>query len=103
MVYKTQKTKQDLRESEETLQFVMAGIQCHLPKNPTTQVVLERIEKDIRLYGDICNIEGRVTEFLEEVGENKLTMLQRDFDNVKSGKMSCEEIANKIRKEYNEW
>ena len=69
MTYKTQKTKQDLRESEETLQFVMAGIKCHLPKNPAAQVILERIEKDIRLYGDICNIEGRVTEFLEEVGE----------------------------------
>lgn len=102
-MHNTNKTKQDLRESEETLQFVMAGIKCHLPKNQATQVILERIEKDIRLYGDICNIEGRVTEFLEEVGENKLTMLQRDFDNVKSGKMSCKEIANKIRKEYNEW
>lgn len=102
-MYKTNKTKQDLRESEETLQFVMANIQRHLSTGPEAQVVLERIEKDIRLYGDICNIEGRVTEFLEEVGENKLTMLQRDFDNVKSGKMSCKEIANKIRKEYNEW
>lgn len=103
MTYKTQKTKQDLRESEEALQFVMANIQRHLSTGPESQVVLERIEKDIRLYGDICNIEGRVTEFLEEVGENKLTMLQRDFDNVKSGKSSCKEIANKIRKEYNEW
>lgn len=103
MIYKTQNTKQDLRESEEALQFVMAGIECHIPKNPVSKAILERIEKDIRLYGDICNIEGRVTEFLEEVGENKLTMLQRDFDNVKSGKMSCKEIANKIRKEYNEW
>ena len=103
MTYKTQKTKQDLKESEEALQFVMANIQRHLSTGPEAQVVLERIEKDIRLYGDICNIEGRVTEFLEEVGENKLTMLQRDFDNVKSGKMSCKEIANKIRKEYNEW
>lgn len=86
-MYKTNKTKQDLRESEETLQYVMASIQRHIPKTPVTKVILERIEKDIRLYGDICNIEGRVTEFLEEVGENKLTMLQRDFDNVKSGKM----------------
>ena len=103
MTYKTQKTKKDLRESEEALQFVMANIQRHLSTGPEAQVVLERIEKDIRLYGDICNIEGRVTEFLEEVGENKLTMLQRDFDNVKSGKSSCKEIANKIRKEYNEW
>ena len=103
MTYKTQKTKQDLRESEEALQFVMANIQRHLSTGPEAQVVLERIEKDIRLYGDICNIEGRVTEFLEEIGENKLTMLQRDFDNVKSGKMSCKEIANKIRKEDNEW
>ena len=102
-MYKTQKTKQDLKESEEALQFVMSNIQRHLSTDPEAQVVLERIEKDIRLYGDICNIEGRVTEFLEEVGENKLTMLQRDFDNVKSGKMSCKEIANKIRKEYNEW
>lgn len=102
-MYKTNKIKQDLRESEETLQFVMAGIQRHLSTGPEAQVALERIEKDIRLYGDICNIEGRVTEFLEEVGENKLTMLQRDFDNVKSGKSSCKEIANKIRKEYNEW
>ena len=102
-MYKTNKTKQDLRESEETLQFVMAGIECHLPKNPASQVILERIEKDIRLYGDICNIEGRVTEFLEEVGENKLTMLQRDFDNVKSGKMSYKEIAKELRKEYNDW
>lgn len=103
MTYKTQKTKQDLKESEEALQFVMANIQRHLSTGPEAQVVLERIEKDIRLYGDICNVEGRVTEFLEEVGENKLTMLQRDFDNVKSGKSSCKEIANKIRKEYNEW
>lgn len=103
MAYKTQKTKQDLKESEEALQFVMANIQRHLSTGPESQVILERIEKDIRLYGDICNVEGRVTEFLEEVGENKLTMLQRDFDNVKSGKMSCKEIANKIRKEYNEW
>lgn len=103
MIYKTQKTKQDLRESEETLQFVMAGIQCHLPKNPATQVILERIEKDIRLYGDICNIEGRVTEFLEEVGECNLTMLQRDFASIKSGKKSCKEIAKELRKEYNDW
>lgn len=103
MTYKTQKTKQDLKESEEALQFVMANIQRHISTGPEAQIVLERIEKDIRLYGDICNIEGRVTEFLEEVGENKLTMLQRDFDNVKSGKMSCKEIANKIRKEYNDW
>lgn len=103
MIYKTQKTKQDLKESEETLQFVMAGIKCHLPKNPASQVILERIEKDIRLYGDICNVEGRVTEFLEEVGENKLTMLQHDFANIKSGKKSCEEIAKELRKEYNEW
>lgn len=103
MTYKTQKTKQDLKESEEALQFVMANIQRHISTGPEAQVVLERIEKDIRLYRDICNIEGRVTEFLEEVGENKLTMLQRDFDNVKSGKSSCKEIANKIRKEYNEW
>ena len=102
-MYKTNKTKQDLRESEEALQFVMANIQRHLSTGPEAQVILERIEKDIRLYGDICNIEGRVTEFLEEIGENKLTMLQCDFDNVKSGKMSCKEIANKIRKEYNEW
>ena len=103
MTYKTQKTKQDLKESEEALQFVMAGIQCHLPKNPATQVILERIEKDIRLYGDICNIEGRVTEFLEEVGERNLTMLQRDFANIKSGKKSSKEIAKELRKEYNEW
>ena len=103
MTYKTQKTKQDLRESEEALQFVMAGIKCHLPKNPVTQLILERIEKDIRLYGDICNIEGRVTEFLEEVGERNLTMLQRDFANIKSGKKSCKEIAKELRKEYNEW
>ena len=103
MAYKTQKTKQDLRESEETLQFVMAGIQCHLPKNPATQVILERIEKDIRLYGDICNVEGRVTEFLEEVGERNLTMLQRDFASIKSGKRSCREIAKELRKEYNDW
>lgn len=103
MTYKTQKTKQDLRESEEALQFVMANIQRHLSAGPEAQVVLERIEKDIRLYGDICNVEGRVTEFLEEVGERNLTMLQRDFDNVKSGKMSCKEIAKKIRKEYNDW
>lgn len=102
-MYKTQKTKQDLKESEEALQFVMANIQRYLSTGPEAQVVLERIEKDIRLYGDICNVEGRVTEFLEEVGERNLTMLQRDFDNVKSGKMSCKEIANKIRKEYNEW
>jgi len=103
MAYKTQKTKQDLKESEEALQFVVSNIQRHLSTGPEAQVVLERIEKDIRLYGDICNVEGRVTEFLEEVGERNLTMLQRDFDNVKSGKMSCKEIANKIRKEYNEW
>ena len=103
MIYKTQKTKQDLRESEETLQFVMANIQCHLPKNPASQVILERIEKDIRLYGDICNVEGRVTEFLEEVGENKLTMLQRDFANIKSGKKTHREIAKELRQEYNDW
>ena len=103
MTYKTQKTKQDLKESEEALQFVTANIQRHISTGPEAQVILERIEKDIRLYGDICNVEGRVTEFLEEVGENKLTMLQRDFDNVKSGKSSCKEIANKIRKEYNDW
>lgn len=103
MIYKTQKTRKDLRESEETLQFVMAGIKCHLPKNPATQVILERIEKDIRLYGDICNIEGRVTEFLEEVGERDLTMLQRDFASIKSGKKTCKEIAKELRKEYNEW
>lgn len=103
MIYKTQKTKLDLKESEEALQFVMAGIKCHLPKNPATQVILERIEKDIRLYGDICNIEGRVTEFLEEVGERNLTMLQRDFASIKSGKKSCKEIAKELRKEYNEW
>lgn len=102
MTYKTQKTKQELRESEETLKFVMAGIECHLPKNPVSRVILERIEKDIRLYGDICNVEGRVTEFLEEAGERNLTMLQRDFASIKSGKTSCKEIANKIRKEYNE-
>ena len=103
MIYKTQKTKKDLKESEGTLQFVMAGIKCHLPKNPATQVILERIEKDIRLYGDICNIEGRVTEFLEEVGERNLTMLQRDFANIKSGRKSCKEIAKELRKEYNDW
>ena len=103
MTYKTQKTKQDLKESEETLQFVMAGIKCHLPKNPATQVILERIEKDIRLYGDICNIEGRVTEFLEEVGERNLTMLQRDFASIKSGKNTHREIAKELRKEYNDW
>lgn len=103
MTYKTQKTKQDLWESEETLQFVMSGIQCHIPKSPVTQTILERIEKDIRLYGDICNIEGRVTEFLEEVGERNLTMLQRDFANIKSGKKSCKEIAKELRKEYNDW
>nr|DAI26325.1 MAG TPA: hypothetical protein [Caudoviricetes sp.] len=103
MTYKTQKTKQDLKESEEALQFVMANIQRHISTGPEAQVILERIEKDIRLYGDICNVEGRVTEFLEEVGERNLTMLQRDFDNVKSGKSSCKEIANKIRKEYNDW
>ena len=103
MIYKTQKTKKDLRESEETLQFVMAGIKCHLPKNPATQVILERIEKDIRLYGDICNVEGRVTEFLEEIGERNLTMLQRYFANIKSGRKSCKEIAKELRKEYNDW
>lgn len=102
-MYNTNKTRQDLRESEETLQFVMAGIECHLPKNPTSQVILERIEKDIRLYGDICNIEGRVTEFLEEVGERNLTMLQRDFANIKSGKKNCREIAKELRQEYNDW
>ena len=103
MTYKTKKTKQDLRESEETLQFVMAGIECHLPKNPASQIILERIEKDIRLYGDICNIEGRVTEFLEEVGERNLTMLQRDFANIKSGKKTHREIAKELRQEYNDW
>lgn len=103
MIYKTQKTRKDLQESEETLQFVMAGIKCHLPKNPATQVILERIEKDIRLYGDICNVEGRVTEFLEEIGERNLTMLQRDFANIKSGRKSCKEIAKELRKEYNDW
>jgi len=103
MTYKTQKTKQDLRESEETLQFVVAEIECHLPKNPVSQVILERIEKDIRLYGDICNIEGRVTEFLEEVGERNLTMLQRDFANIKSGKKTHREIAKELRQEYNDW
>lgn len=100
---KTNKTKQDLRESEETLQYVMAGIQCHIPKTPVTQVILERIEKDIRLYGDICNVEGRVTEFLEEVGERNLTMLQRDFANIKSGKKTHREIAKELRQEYNDW
>ena len=103
MAYKTQKTKQDLRESEEALQFVMANIQRHLSTGPATQVILERIEKDIRLYGDICNVEGRVTEFLEEVGERNLTMLQRDFASIKSGKKSCQEIAKELRKEYNDW
>lgn len=103
MIYKTQKTKLDLKESEEALQFVMAGIKCHLPKNPATQVILERIEKDIRLYGDICNIEGRVTEFLEEVGERNLTMLQRDFANIKSGKKTHREIAKELLQEYNDW
>ena len=103
MTYKTKKTKQDLRESEETLQFVMAGIECHLPKNPASQIILERIEKDIRLYGDICNIEGRVTEYLEEVGERNLTMLQRDFANIKSGKKTHREIAKELRQEYNDW
>lgn len=102
-MHKTNKTRQDLRESEETLQYVMAGIQCHLPKNPATQVILERIEKDIRLYGDICNVEGRVTEFLEEVGERNLTMLQRDFASIKSGKKNCREIAKELHKEYNDW
>lgn len=103
MAYKTQKTKQDLRESEEALQFVMANIQRHLSTGPEAQVVLERIEKDIRLYGDICNIEGRVTEFLEEVGERNLTMLQRDFANIKSGKKTHQEIAKELRQEYNDW
>lgn len=103
MTYKTQKTKQDLRESEETLQYVMAGIQCHLPKTPVTQAILERIEKDIRLYGDICNVEGRVTEFLEEIGENRLTMLQRDFASIKSGEKTHREIAKELRQEYNDW
>lgn len=102
-MYKTNKTKQDLRESEETLQYVMAGIQRHLSTGPEAQVVLERIEKDIRLYGDICNVEGRVTEFLEEVGERNLTMLQRDFASIKSGKRSCREIAKELRQEYNNW
>lgn len=103
MTYKTQKTKQDLKESEETLQFVMANIQRHISTGPEAQVVLERIEKDIRLYGDICNVEGRVTEFLEEVGERSLTMLQRDFASIKSGKRSCREIAKELRKEYTDW
>lgn len=103
MTYKTQKTKQDLRESEEALQFVMSGIQCHIPKSPVTQTILERIEKYIRLYGDICNIEGRVTEFLEEVGERNLTMLQRDFASIKSGKKTHREIAKELRQEYNDW
>lgn len=103
MTYKTQKTKQYLKESEEALQFVMANIQRHISTGPEAQIVLERIEKDIRLYGDICNIEGRVTEFLEEVGERNLTMLQRDFANIKSGKKSCKEIAKELRKEYNDW
>lgn len=103
MTYKTQKTKQDLKESEEALQFVMANIQRHLSTSPESQVVLERIEKDIRLYGDICNVEGRVTEFLEEVGERNLTMLQRDFASIKSGKRSCREIAKELRQEYNDW
>lgn len=103
MTYKTQKTKQDLKESEEALQFVMANIQRHLSTGPESQVVLERIEKDIRLYGDICNVEGRVTEFLEEIGERNLTMLQRDFANIKSGKRSCREIAKELRQEYNDW
>lgn len=103
MTYKTQKTKQDLRESEEALQFVMANIQRHISTGPESQVILDRIEKDIRLYGDICNVEGRVTEFLEEVGENKLTMLQRDFANIKSGKKTHREIAKELRQEYNDW
>lgn len=103
MTYKTQKTKQDLKESEEALQFVMANIQRHLSTGPESQVVLERIEKDIRLYGDICNVEGRVTEFLEEIGERNLTMLQRDFASIKSGKRSCREIAKELRQEYNDW
>lgn len=103
MIYKTQKTKQNLRESEEALQFVMANIQRHLSTGPESQVVLERIENDIRLYGDICNVEGRVTEFLEEVGERNLTMLQRDFANIKSGKKTHREIAKELRKEYNDW
>lgn len=103
MTYKTQKTKQDLKESEEALQFVMANIQRYISTGPEAQVVLERIEKDIRLYGDICNVEGRVTEFLEEVGERNLTMLQRDFANIKSGKRSCREIAKELRQEYNDW
>ena len=102
-MYKTQKTKQDLKESEEALQFVMSNIQHHLSTGPEAQVVLERIEKDIRLYGDICNVEGRVTEFLEEVGERNLTMLQRDFASIKSGKRSCQEIAEELRQEYNDW
>lgn len=103
MTYKTQKTKHDLKESEEALQFVMANIQRHLSTGPEAQAVLERIEKDIRLYGDICNVEGRVTESLEEIGERNLTMLQRDFANIKSGRKSCEEIAKELRKEYNDW
>ena len=103
MTYKTQKTKQDLKESEEALQFVMANIKRHISTGPEAQVVLERIEKDIRLYGDICNVEGRVTEFLEEVGERNLTMLQRDFASIKSGKKTHREIAKELRKEYNDW
>lgn len=103
MTYKTQKTKQDLKESEEALQFVMANIQRHLSTGPEAQVALERIEKDIRLYGDICNVEGRVTEFLEEVGERNLTMLQRDFANIKSGKKTHREIAKELCQEYNDW
>lgn len=103
MTYKTQKTKQDLRESEEALQFVMANIQRHISTGPESQVILDRIEKDIRLYGDICNVEGRVTEFLEEVGERNLTMLQRDFASIKSGEKTHREIAKELRQEYNDW
>lgn len=103
MAYKTNKIKQDLKESEEALQFVMANIQRHLSAGPEAQVVLERIEKDIRLYGDICNVEGRITEFLEEVGERNLTMLQRDFANIKSGKKTRRDIAKELRQEYNDW
>lgn len=102
-MYKIQKARQDLKESEEALQFVMSNIQRHLSTGPEAQVVLERIEKDIRLYGDICNVEGRVTESLEEVGERNLTMLQRDFASIKSGEKSCREIAKELRQEYNDW
>ena len=103
MAYKTNKIKQDLKKSEEALQFVMNNIQRHLSTGPESRVALDRIEKDIRLYGDICNVEGRVTEFLEEVGERNLTMLQRDFANIKSGKKTHREIAKELRPEYNDW